>query len=105
MRNLPIKALALILTMVAALGADNTLANSKLPRTNPATVVTVAREESDGGAKERVAGERAEGTKIDNDTAKSIADGLPNDTSDCWDCWAGTAAASGSHWPSSACRH
>ena len=62
--------IALAITTVAALGADNTLGTWKLdvakskytPAPMPVKSLTVIREASDGGVKQTVTGERADGT-------------------------------------------
>jgi hypothetical protein len=71
MRTILTKAiLALAITSVAALGADNTIGTWKLnvakskytPAPMPVKSLTVTREASDGGVKQTVTGERADGT-------------------------------------------
>src|SRR5665811_1596386 len=71
MRTILTKALiALAITSVAAFGADNTLGTWKLdvakskytPAPIPVKSLTVTREASDGGVKQTVTGERADGT-------------------------------------------
>jgi hypothetical protein len=71
MRTILTKALiALAITTVAAFGADNTLGTWKLdvakskytPAPFPLKSLTVTREASDGGVKQTVTGERADGT-------------------------------------------
>ena len=73
MRTLLIKALiALAITSVAALGADNTLGTWKLnvekskytPPPMPIKSLTLTREASDGGVKQTTTGERADGTAV-----------------------------------------
>lgn len=62
--------LALAITTVAAFGADNTIGTWKLnvakstytPAPMPVKSLTVTREASDGGVKQTVTGERADGT-------------------------------------------
>ena len=62
--------IALAITTVAAFGADNTLGTWKLnvakskytPAPMPVKSLTVTREASDGGVKQTVTGERADGT-------------------------------------------
>ena len=64
--------IALAITTVAALGADNTLGTWKLditkskytPAPMPIKSLTVMREASDGSAKQTTTGERADGTAI-----------------------------------------
>ena len=64
--------LALAITIVAALGADNTIGTWKLdvakskytPAPMPIKSLTVMREASDGGVKQTTTGERADGTAI-----------------------------------------
>ncbi len=64
--------IALVITTVAALGADNTLGTWKLnvakskytPAPMPIKSLTVMREASDGGVKQTTTGERADGTAI-----------------------------------------
>jgi hypothetical protein len=64
--------IALAITTVAALGADNTLGTWKLnvakskytPAPMPIKSLTVMREASDGGVKQTTTGERADGTAI-----------------------------------------
>ncbi len=73
MRTLLTKALvALAITTVAALAADNTIGTWKLdvskskytPAPMPIKSLTVTREASDGGVKQTTTGERADGTAI-----------------------------------------
>ena len=73
MRTLLTKALvALAITTVAALAADNTIGTWKLdaakskytPAPMPIKSLTVTREASDGGVKQTTKGERADGTAI-----------------------------------------
>ena len=73
MRTILAKAfVALAITTVGALGADNSLGTWKLntetskftPGPSPVKSLTVAREASDGGVKIIVTGERADGTPI-----------------------------------------
>src|ERR1035438_10135051 len=62
--------IAMAITTVAAFGADNTLGTWKLnvakskytPAPMPVKSLTVTREASDGGVKQTVTGERADGT-------------------------------------------
>jgi len=74
MRTLLTKALvALAITTVAALAADNTIGTWKLdtakstytPAPMPIKSLTIIREASDGGVKHTTKGERADGTAID----------------------------------------
>ena len=71
MRTVLTKALiALAITTIGALGADNTIGTWKLsaekskytPAPMPVKSLTVTREASDGGVKQTVTGERADGT-------------------------------------------
>ncbi len=73
MRTILTKALvALAITTIAALGADNSIGTWKLnvekskytPAPMPLKSLTITREASDGGAKVTTTGERADGTKI-----------------------------------------
>jgi hypothetical protein len=75
MRTLLTKALiALAITTLGALGADNTIGTWKLnvekskytPAPMPVKSLTVAREASDGGAKVTITGEQADGTAINS---------------------------------------
>src|ERR1039457_7034347 len=75
MRTIPTKALiALAITTAAAFGADNTLGTWKLdvakskytPAPMPIKSLTVTREASDGGVKQTVTGERADGTAVNS---------------------------------------
>lgn len=73
MRSLISKALVgSVISVVVALGADNTLGTWKLnvakstytPAPLPIKSLTVVREASDGGVKQTTTGERADGTKV-----------------------------------------
>jgi hypothetical protein len=76
--------LAVAVTTIAALGADNTLGTWKLnvgksklaPAPSPIKSLIVVREASDGGVKVTTTGERADGTKIDT-TYTAKYDGTP----------------------------
>ena len=65
--------LAVAVTTIATLAADNTLGTWKLnveksklsPASSPLKSLTTVREASDGGVKSTIAGERSDGTKID----------------------------------------
>jgi hypothetical protein len=96
MRTLLTKALvALAITTVAALAADNTIGTWKLdiakskytPAPMPIKSLTLTREASDGGVKQTVTGERADGTAASGSyTAKydgkdvQVAGNSPYDT-------------------------
>jgi hypothetical protein len=73
MRTILTKALiALAITTIAALGADNSIGTWKLnaeeskytPAPMPVKILTVTREASDGGVKVTITGEQADGTPI-----------------------------------------
>jgi hypothetical protein len=83
MRTLFTKALiALAITTIGALGADNSIGTWKLnvekskytPAPMPVKSLTVTREASDGGAKVTITGEQADGTQI-NSTYTAKYDG------------------------------
>src|SRR5580700_9203248 len=87
--------IALAITTVAALGADNTIGTWKLnvekskytPAPMPVKSLTVTREASDGGVKVTTTGEQADGTAINgsytakyNGTDVQVTGNAPYDT-------------------------